>query len=177
MTETWKAIAGHEGSYEVSDRGRVRSLDRISHARNRWGGVTARHLKGRVLSQCDTHGYRSVTLGFMAAPRLVHRLVADAFLANPQRLPEVNHKNLTRSDNDIHNLEWVSSSDNKHHSYASGTRQQHAKTTPVILTKGSAVRRFDSELAAAEYLGRNPGSVNSARKKGHACAGHLVASA
>lgn len=173
--ETWKAVSGYEGLYEVSDHGRVRSLDRVVSARNRWGTITQKAHCGRVLKlhRHAKNGYVSVALG-QGNVRLVHRLIASAFLPNPDQLREVNHKNLVRDDNRTTNLEWVSSSGNKHHSYGSGTRKQHGKTTPVRLRKGGRTVEFESELAAAKHLGVNAGSVHSALTRDHRCCGYRV---
>lgn len=176
--EIWKAIPGYDGLYEVSDLGRVRSLDRCVEQRNRWGTVSINRLKGRVLAQTKfPNGYRGVMLGRGSPSFLVHRLVAAAFLPNPNNLPEVNHKNLVRDDNGVGNLEWVTRRDNKLHSYESGARKKHGKTTPVVLTVAGVTLSFDSELAAAQHLGVSQGSVHSARTRNHVCCGYRVAAA
>ncbi len=105
--EIWKEIKGYEGLYEVSDLGRVRSLDRyVSYVNGQ------KHLhKGKVLSPGVSNGYLQVSLcknGEIKHP-LVHRLVADAFIPNPDNLPQVNHKDENPSNNMVVNLEWCSS--------------------------------------------------------------------
>lgn len=172
--EVWKDIPGFEGAYQVSDLGRVRSLDRSYSQRNRWGLATNGRRKGKVLSPArGTNGYISYQLG-SGVRRLAHRLVATAFLGPPSPGEEVNHRNGIRDDNRLENLEWVTRGDNHRHSYAKLNRKQHAKTTPVVLLKGDEALRFDSQLSAAKFLGRAVGSVRCAFVKGHKCKGYEV---
>lgn len=107
--ESWKPIAGYEGLYEVSDHGRVRSLDHTRTFSNRWGGTNSATVKGRILKpQPQRTGYLHVGLckdGVVKYER-VHRLVATAFLDNPGGLPEVNHKDEDKANNGANNLEW-----------------------------------------------------------------------
>ncbi len=103
MNEIWKSIEGYEGLYEVSNLGNVRSLN--------W------HLTGtiRVLKpRQNGYGYLSVILYKNGKMKkfYVHRLVASAFLPNPQNLPQVNHKDENKTNNSIENLEWCSCKDN-----------------------------------------------------------------
>ena len=94
--EIWADIPKYKGKYQVSTKGRVRSLLRG---------------KERVLTPWLTTGYPTVSLG-RRNKQLVHRLVAEAFIPNPERRPQVNHKNGDRTDNRVNNLEWVSSREN-----------------------------------------------------------------
>ena len=98
MKEIWKSITGYEGLYKVSNLGRVKSLN-------------FRHTgKEKILRPLLCGGYLNVQLckeGKMK-PCLIHRLVATAFIENPENLPEVNHKNQVKTDNRVDNLEWCS---------------------------------------------------------------------
>lgn len=111
--EIWKSIKNWEGFYEVSSRGKVRSLDRVLY-----GGGTKYIKKGRLLKlhPCS-NGYLSVSLYNLPKQecKLVHRLVAEAFIPNPDKKKEVNHKNGDKTDNRVDNLEWVSRSENLVH--------------------------------------------------------------
>lgn len=111
MVETWLPIAGYEGLYEVSDLGRVRSLDRTVYS----GRGNSRLAKGQVLkSRPDKDGYQLVSLskdGIKSDPK-VHRLVADAFIPNPLGLPEVDHESGKRDHNQKTNLRWATRSVN-----------------------------------------------------------------
>lgn len=111
VDEAWLPIAGYEGWYEVSDLGRVRSLDRQVYA----GRGNYRLAKGQILKcRPDKDGYRLVSLssgGAKTDPK-VHRLVAEAFIPNPLGLPEVDHENGKRGQNQKANLRWATRSVN-----------------------------------------------------------------
>lgn len=101
--EIWKDIEGYEGMYQVSNIGRVRALDRV---KPNSGGQIA---KGHILPQSDNgHGYRFVSLWKFNKGRrfYVHRLVASAFIPNPNNFPIINHKDENKSNNRYENLEW-----------------------------------------------------------------------
>ena len=120
--EIWKPIVGYEGLYEVSSYGRVRSLDKYD-SRNCFR-------KGKVLSPFkDRYGYLSVVLSCNGKCKTinVHRLVAKAFLPNPDNLPQVNHKNEDKSDNRVDNLEWCDSKYNNNY----GTRKDRVRNSRI----------------------------------------------
>ena len=114
--EIWKDVVGYEGHYMVSDLGRVKSLKRkVPHSFS--GHIT---MPNRILSQKRRErGDLEVNLAKegIHISSAVHRLVAIAFISNPEKLPEVNHKWGKVMDNRVTELEWISSSDNKIHSY------------------------------------------------------------
>ena len=91
--EEWKDIKGYEGLYQISNEGRVRSL--------KFG-------KNRILKNRHCLGYWEVVLykNGIGKPKRIHRLVAEAFIPNPQNLPCVNHKDENRSNCVAENLEW-----------------------------------------------------------------------
>lgn len=112
--EIWKAIAEYSG-YEVSNLGRVRSIDGIRYSPR--GNYFA---KGTILNPDKSgNGYHRVTLfrnGFRRK-YLVHRLVAIAFIPNPLNLPQVNHKFGNLDDNRAESLEWVTGQENSDHKW------------------------------------------------------------
>lgn len=140
MKEIWKPVKGWEGRYEVSNLGRVKS----AQGKN----------KGKILSQNSQQGYMQVFLSQKGIGRnhLVHRLVAEAFIPNPLNLPQVNHKDETRSNNKVDNLEWCTQIYNVNY----GTRLRRM-STPIVCIETD--EKFDSiKNAATEFLRRGYGS-------------------
>ena len=114
--EIWKDIEGFEGKYQVSNMGRVRSLDRYIKGFNH-GKEHLRLIKGRILAiQTETHGYSQVQLHYGDRNKvksvLVHKLVAIAFIPNPENKPCVDHISTVKTDNRVENLRWVSYKEN-----------------------------------------------------------------
>lgn len=112
MEESWLPAVGYEGLYEVSNKGNVRSLFRY---------------KKQLIPSKGNNGYLSVEL-FKDKHRkrvLVHRLVAIAFIPNPENLPQVNHKDENRHNNSVENLEWCSAKYNMN--YGEGGKTRHLK--------------------------------------------------
>lgn len=102
----YKAIKGYEGIYEVSELGKIRSVDRIVECKD---GST-RKRKGKELKlKMDPCGYAVITLSKNGVTKSFnfHRLVAETFLPNPDNLPQVHHLNHDRKDNRVENLKWV----------------------------------------------------------------------
>lgn len=126
MEEIWKPIAETNGRYEVSNLGRVRSTDYdVGH---RWGGKAKK--RGRVLKpRPDKDGYLCVAwyIDRKCRNAKIHRIVAQHFLP-PSDLPEVNHKDLDKTNNVHTNLEWSTRKSNQEH--ASGSRVFSALKNP-----------------------------------------------
>ena len=146
MEEIWKDIEGYEGLYQVSNLGRVRSLDRKS--RNRNGEIL---LKGKVL-KCYTssHGYPTATLSKNGIRKkiAVHILVGKAFIPNNENKPEINHIDGNKSNNVVTNLEWVTYSENLIHAWRTGLtkntekrKQRALKNLEIIRSKPSKKRK------------------------------------
>ena len=131
MQEEWRPVAGWEDLYEVSSLGRVRSLDREGFTR----GDSKRLYKGRVLKPYPMvrSGYLSVRLSQAGHPKKlkkVHRLVAEAFIPNPEGHPLVRHLNDQKEDNRRENLAWGTAKDNNQDRFRNGYkphRSSHCK--------------------------------------------------
>lgn len=153
MEEIWKDIDGYDGLYQVSNLGRVRRGSRLLRQSN----------AGK--------GYLSVTLSLDGHVKrvYVHRLVAMAFIPNPSVSPCVNHKDETRTNNTVDNLEWCTYAYNNTYGTCK-TREAVTKSKPVEQLKGGVVvRRWSSGTEAGRW-GYSQTSVSeccSGKRKTH----------
>lgn len=121
MCEVWKDIPGYEGFYQVSNIGRVKSLDRVVIDRN------GRHMKykGVLLTpQYNEFGYQKIMLMMSRKGRTfkIHQLVAMTFIENKENHPCVNHKDGNKENNSVDNLEWCTFGENNKHAYEIGLK-------------------------------------------------------
>jgi hypothetical protein len=160
MEEIWKDIQGFEGLYQVSNLGRVKSLDCCVK-----NGNGLRTVHGKILKPYkSSNGYLFVGLGRKKRHASVHRLVAKAFVNNHHNMPDVNHKDENKSNNIYTNLEWCN------HSYNAlyGTCQERLrkfKNVPVyMIEKGTnkIINRFDSMKIAMVKTGILKESISMA---------------
>lgn len=107
--EQWENIVDYEGVYEVSDQGRVR---RVETGKIR---IPGKRREGYLIVNLSKNG--------TTATRIIHRLVAIAFVQNPDNKPEVNHKNGIKIDNRASNLEWATIAENAVHAFELGLRE------------------------------------------------------
>lgn len=132
MQEIWKDIRGYEGLYMVSNTGRVMSFHCTPKATKKSGIHNGRIMKSTLSSS----GYWHVQL-YKSQNKvktiLVHILVARAFIPNPDNLPEVNHIDGNKANNNVVNLEWVTRSENAQHAIKTGLR----KPSPMSGIKGA----------------------------------------
>lgn len=149
MKEVWKDIEGYEGLYQVSSFGRVKSFDITDNL--------GRIRKGRILKGCkNTNGYLLVNLykNSIGHSKNIHRLVAEAFIPNPDNKPQVNHIDEDKTNNVVSNLEWMTVKENSNH----GTRNERMRKTlriPILAInlKNGEVEEFYGSSECARQLG------------------------
>lgn len=119
--EIWKDVIGYENMYQVSNFGNVKSLKR-----KKWNGYGYQEVVEKLLSQKLHQGYKYVNLCGFDKQKLVgvHRLVAFAFLDNPDNKKYVNHKDNNPSNNYVDNLEWCTQKENIQYSVSQGRFNQ-----------------------------------------------------
>lgn len=151
MEEIWKDIEGYEGLYQVSNFGRVKRV------------TTGRILK----SGKDKDGYLKVILckNNIKSTKTIHRLVAQAFIPNPENKLEVNHIDEDKANNNVNNLEWSTRKENLNH----GTRNERSsrkQSIPIIATnlKTAESREFYGTNECARQLGLHQQNISAVLK-------------
>lgn len=168
--EYWKTIRENK-FYAVSNLGRIASLDHfVNHSR---GGL--RKIKGRIMRLAKQRtGYLSLSLGGKNV-QLVHRLVANAFIKNPNNKPCVNHLDGNKRNNIVDNLSWCTYSENEKYSYSHlgkkpnktgfgklGEKHHQSKPVALVNDNGRIIKVFGSAFDASKKLpGTNHIKINS----------------
>lgn len=150
MTEIWKTIKDYP-NYQVSNLGRVKSLNYL------------RTGKEKIMKNYkDRGGYLKVDLHKEGKIKkyYIHRLVASAFIPNPNNLPQVNHRNEIKTDNRVENIEWCTAQYNTNY----GTRIERmakAKSIPILQFNkdGKLVRKWDSVIQIEKEMGFDSSSI------------------
>lgn len=149
--EIWRPVKGYEGFYEVSNRGRVRSVGRWVTDKN---GIK-RFRKGKILKQTrDKDGYLHVTLSRDGKHRCftVHRLAAMAFIPNPEHKPEVNHLNEQKDMNFAENLSWATRKENN--AWGTGNKRRTASRSKAVEAIDPSTGQVVLEFPSVKEAGR-----------------------
>lgn len=162
LVETWKLVP-ENNNYEVSDLGRVRRAT-----------PSSRNPAGMLLSADKSRkGYLSVTIwdGRKYSRRLVHRLVASAFISNPEGKETVNHIDGMKTNNRVSNLEWATRAENDAHARATGLSDSKGENHPCsVLTNEDVLhirRSDDRSIVLARELGVSRSTVDRVRLGSH----------
>ena len=149
VKEIWKPVKGYAGLYEVSNLGRLRSLPR-------------KGTKGGIISATysNTKHYAHVPLTKNAKGRTVslHRIVAEAFIPNPENKPQVNHKDGNKRNNAVDNLEWATPEENMQHAFRTGLKDTKAAVAAnsrsvAQIIEGKVIKTFSSVREAEKATG------------------------
>lgn len=177
LVEEWRPIEGFEGLYEVSNLGNVKSVERyVFHLR-----YGKKFIKEKIRKPIDSGiGYLQVVL-FKNGKRknhLVHRLVAEAFISNPNNLPQVNHKDEDKTNNNVNNLEWCTSKYNNNYGTAKARISEkhinHPSMSKVVFQytlNGKLIAEFPSTHEAERRTGVNRGNICSCCRGNYKSAG------
>lgn len=193
--EEWRSVVGWEDKYEVSNKGRVRSIDRI--VSDRLGRT--RTVKGQAMRlQHDKDGY--ATFGTKVQGKAfiikVHRAVAEAFLTNPENKDAIDHINGIRDDNRLENLRYCTTKENANFSLAKKNRSESVRQSYInnpelrkiratqfsknsskpceVFFHGNSIGVFYCTLEVSRQLPISPAKVNKMIEEGSVYKGYKV---
>lgn len=164
-----RSVKGYEGYYEVDCLGRVYSLDRVITVNDN-GRVYDKPVAGKVMGQTvKSNGYKAVTLtkDGICKEFYVHRLVAEAFIPNPDGLPMANHKDEDKTNNFAENLEWCTNEYNVNYGTAKERRAKkiRGRVSPhAVLIEAFGEKRTRKEWG--EMYDINPEAIKGRMKRG-----------
>lgn len=138
-------IVGFEGYYQISNLGNVKSLKRTII-----NGGKPTNIRERILKQKTNHGYKKVCLNKLGIDKqyFIHRLIATAFIPNPENKPCVNHINGIGLDNKIENLEWCTHLENMQHAFKTGLTNNSGENQTNSILKEHQIKEIKDLLKA-----------------------------
>lgn len=169
MKEVWKDIPGFEGRYQISNLGNIKSIN--------WRNTNKERL---MVPQDNGHGYKWIGLRDGSPIKkqfYIHRLVAQAFIPNPNNLPQVNHKDGNTKNNCVDNLEWCTANYNlsygdRHEKEIKTQQLTHPNCKEVLQYSldGVLIKKHHSQSSAGRELGIHSSGISSC------CKGKLIQS-
>lgn len=151
--EIWKDVIGFQGHYQVSNLGRVKSLDRILHRNHKYSEFI--HLKQKIIQPTmDGTGYYHVRLAKQSKYTLikVHRLVAKHFLPNYSEYLTVNHKDLDKSNNCVDNLQMLTQLQNAKYSVGKRRKYYCIQTEQIVKSPKVFLKKFNISYNRYRFL-------------------------
>ena len=165
MEEIWKDVVGYKGLYQVSNLGKVKSYSRVVRCKGGFRTQPSKVLSPQTDKRKNFYNFVRLYKNGISKPFFVHRLVANAFIPNPQNIPQVNHKDGNKLNNNVDNLEWCSTRENCLHAFRLGLNTPqitHYRGVKAFrCDNNSFVGEFDSIHSAAKKLGLNVAHVCS----------------
>lgn len=155
MIEIWKDIEGYEGLYQISNKGNVRSFDRVVRQKNRYGTYTIHIYRGRQLTPDVCGWYKCVDLhkNRIIKRYLIHRLVAEHFIPRVEGKGYINHIDNDPWNNDANNLEWCTQSENIQYAYDQGRKTPpHQKPIGQFTEEMELIRVWQSAAEIGRTL-------------------------
>lgn len=164
MEEIWKDVKEFEGIYQVSSKGRVKSLNKLGKAISSAGKSYTVKVSGRMLAigkYPNGYSYVNINIDGKRGTRLVHRLVAEAFIPNPENLPQVNHKDENIENNCVENLEWCTAKYNANYGTRNARCFHHDQQKAInqLSIDGTFIKRWNGIGEASKALGINDSQI------------------
>lgn len=167
--EIWKDIKNYEGLYQVSNLGRVRSLDVRTYQKNKFGKFQYVLHKGKILKlQKQRNGYFTIDLHINGKfeRKIIHRLVADAFIPNINNYQYINHKDSDISNNTVENLEWCTQKYNIKYAYDFGNKiPPNMRSVNQIDDNGKIIETFISMQEAERKTNIRSANISKCCRK------------